>query len=328
MSMTIPWGQKVSDVFIDRLCWIVDDLEIGHGTEDGAGKMMGCFGWETGRTFKASVINKAGSGATGLIQFMPATAQALGTTTAALAKMTEEDQLNYVWKYFAPYKGKLKELSDIYAAILWPKGVGKPDTFVYWDKATKPTTYRQNSGIDMNKNGQITKAEATAKVTKLYEEGFKEGNVREYWPASERDKGVTEPAYSGYAEVLELPPVLPAMTENVDATMPDVQRDFRSVAEAAGVAPMIAERVTPYADIVTQYTKPNVPIASKVSKAVAGWQGNFAGIGAIVGALVLNPDFAKALGGFTLNLARGDGSWGALAALIGAGLIAYRGSRS
>lgn len=324
-AMTMPWGAKVSDTFLDRLCWIVDDLDIGHNTEDGAGKMMGAMGWETGRTFKASIINKAGSGATGLIQFMPDTAEALGTTTSALAKMSEEGQLNYVWKYFAPYKGKLKELSDIYAAILWSKGVGKPETFMYWDKATKPTTYRQNSGIDMNKNGQITKAEATAKVTKLYEEGFKPGNVREYWPANERD--TPTPTYPDGPEQEKYVPksevgTLRELAERVDYVLPVAVETLAPITNTVGLG--YAQQVQD----AYERAKPNVPTLSKVSKAAAGWQGNFAGVGAIVGALVLNPDFAKALGGFTLNLARGDGSWGALAALIGAGLLAYRGSQS
>lgn len=295
-AMNIPWGAKVTDTFLDRLCWVVDDLDIGHGTEDGAGKMMGAMGWETGRTFKANIINKAGSGATGLIQFMPATAHSLGTTTAALAKMSEEDQLNYVWKYFAPYKGRLKELSDIYAAILWPKGVGKPDTFVYWDKATKPTTYRQNSGIDMNKNGQITKGEATAKVTKVYEEGFEPENVREYWPANERDR--------------PLPPTTPYPEPEV-YEVKDEYPEAEWMEQTRATYPATA--------------KPNVPIASTISKAAAGWQGNFAGAALILGGLLGNAQFADALGKFTLRLANGEGYMGAFAALVGAALIAYRG---
>lgn len=287
--MKIAWGQKVSRTFIERLMWIVDDLDIGYGTEDGTNKMMGCIGWETGRTFSPSVINKAGSGATGLIQFMPSTAEKLGTTTSALAKMTAEDQLNYVWKYFAPYKGKLKTLGDIYAAILWPKGVGKPDDYVYWDSKTKPTTYRQNSGIDMNKDGAITKAEATAKVTALYQEGFSEGNVYEY--------GETVP---------EAPP---------ETSEPD----------AKPASDILSDIVRVGLNVPT--SAPNIPILQRVEKAAAGWQGNFAGILVIAGSLLLNPDFATKLAGFTIGLAKGEGSWGALAGLIGAALIAYRGSQ-
>jgi hypothetical protein len=52
------------------------------------------------------------SGATGLIQFMPSTAKELGTATDALARMSAEDQLDYVAAYFAPFKGRLNTLED------------------------------------------------------------------------------------------------------------------------------------------------------------------------------------------------------------------------
>jgi hypothetical protein len=137
---------------------------------------MACMAWESGRTFRADVRNMAGSGATGLIQFMPSTARALGTTTDALARMTPEDQLNYVYKYFEPYKGKLHTLSDLYMAILWPKAVGKPENYVLWDRAAMPTTFRQNAGLDANRDGKIIKSEVAAKLYAMRAEGLRPGN--------------------------------------------------------------------------------------------------------------------------------------------------------
>lgn len=169
------WGAKVSRTFRDRVRWIVADLGLPAAT--GADDLMACMAWESDNTFSPSVLNKAGSGATGLIQFMPTTAKGLGTTTAALAKMTAEDQLNYVYKYFRPYRGKLKNLGDVYMAILWPAGVGQPDSFVLWEKGSRPTTYRQNAGLDVNKDGSITRAEAIAKVSARRAEGLRAGNV-------------------------------------------------------------------------------------------------------------------------------------------------------
>ena len=58
------------------------------------------------------IVNKTG-GATGLIQFMPATARGLGTSTEALKTMTNVQQLDYVYKYFAPYSGRLKSVTDL-----------------------------------------------------------------------------------------------------------------------------------------------------------------------------------------------------------------------
>lgn len=100
----------------------------------------------------------------GLIQFMPATARGLGTTTQALSKMTALEQLEYVHAYFKPYRNRLKNIGDYYMAILWPRGVGKDDNYVLWSKDARPTTYRQNAGLDVNKDGVITRRECLSKI--------------------------------------------------------------------------------------------------------------------------------------------------------------------
>lgn len=167
----IAWGAKVSSTFRDRVWWIADEL---HFDPD---DLMACIAWESDRSFSASVTNKAGSGATGLIQFMPQTARGLGTSTAALAAMTAEDQLNYVYKYFEPWRGRLHTLSDLYMAILSPRAVGQPEHYVLWSEAGMPTTYRQNSGLDANTDGKITKAECSARLWAMKAEGLKPENM-------------------------------------------------------------------------------------------------------------------------------------------------------
>ncbi len=154
----IAWGAHVSPVFRERVWWIADTLSLNPDD------LMACMAWESGESFSPSKKNMAGSAATGLIQFMPSTAVALGTSTAKLAAMTAEDQLNYVYKYFRPYAGRLRNLGDIYMAILWPKGVGQDDSYVLWDKGKQPTTFRQNSGLDINKDGKVTRAECLSKI--------------------------------------------------------------------------------------------------------------------------------------------------------------------
>lgn len=168
MPVGLAWGAKVSAVFRDRVRWMAEDLQLE------ANDLMACMAWESGRSFRADVKNMAGSGATGLIQFMPATARSLGTTVEALAAMTAEDQLNFVWKYFKPHKGRLTSLADIYMAILWPAAVGKADDFALF---TGGVAYRQNAGLDTNRDGKVTKAEAARKVLGLLEEGLRPGNI-------------------------------------------------------------------------------------------------------------------------------------------------------
>lgn len=186
----MAWGAKVSRVFRDRVRWI--GSELGIKPDD----LMGCMAFETGRTFRPDIRNGAGSGATGLIQFMPLTALAfwysheqIQAMTQAeklargrqccdrLAAMTAEDQLNYVYKYFLPYKGRLKNVGDVYMAILWPAGVGKPDAHVLWDAGQKPTTYAQNRGLDVNGDRKITRGEAVSKVMAVYQQGLQQANM-------------------------------------------------------------------------------------------------------------------------------------------------------
>ena len=94
-------------------------------------------------------------GATGLIQFMPATARGLGTTTDALSKMSAVEQLKYVEKYYAPFAGKIKSGTDLYMATFWPAGVGKGDDY----KIGGAEVARVNKIFDLDKNGQITAGE-------------------------------------------------------------------------------------------------------------------------------------------------------------------------
>lgn len=169
----LAWGKKVSKAFRDRVVAMGELLDVDPN------HLMACMAFESGQTFSPSIRNGAGSGATGLIQFMPATAQALGTTTDALAKMSAVKQLDYVEKYFLPRKGKLKTLEDLYMAILWPAGIGKPNDYVLFrkDDPLNPKRYVQNAGLDYNGDGVITKAEAARKVGRQLEIGLGVGNV-------------------------------------------------------------------------------------------------------------------------------------------------------
>lgn len=115
---------------------------------------------ESAGTFSPSVRNPNG-GATGLIQFMPATARGLGTSTEALAKMTNVQQLDWVYKYFKPYTGRIKSYFDLYLATFFPAGIGKNDDYVFATKKLPASVIaRDNKGIDRwPRDGKITMAE-------------------------------------------------------------------------------------------------------------------------------------------------------------------------
>lgn len=169
----LAWGQKVSRTFRDRVWWIADTLSAAQGAPFDANNLMACIAWESGETFSSSVKNMAGSGATGLIQFMPSTAKDLGTTTSRLAQMTAEDQLNFVYKYFVKIikaRGPVVSLEDTYMAILLPSAVGKPNSHPLF---TGGVAYRQNAGLDSNKDGKVTKFEAASHVREKLEKGLR-----------------------------------------------------------------------------------------------------------------------------------------------------------
>ncbi len=162
----LAWGKKVDRQFRDKVLHITDDF--GWHQEQ-ASHLMACMAFESAETFSPSIKNAAGSGATGLIQFMPMTAQGMGTSCHELAQMSAVDQLDYVQAYFEPYYRRIKTLSDMYMAILMPKYIGKPESKAIFSGGI---AYRQNSGLDMDKDGLVTKAEAAAKVHSKLQRGL------------------------------------------------------------------------------------------------------------------------------------------------------------
>jgi Transglycosylase SLT domain len=164
----IAWGKKVSPDFKARIIRCCERLQVNPNY------LMAAIAFETGGTFSPKALN-ARSKATGLIQFMPRTAQGLGTTTDQLSGMTAEDQLVFVEQYLTPYKGRMETIEDTYMAILFPVAIGKPNDHVLFAEGTKE--YEQNRGLDRNKDGQVTKAEAAAQVRTRLEQGLSPANV-------------------------------------------------------------------------------------------------------------------------------------------------------
>jgi hypothetical protein len=128
--------------------------------------------------YKESGLNPAainsGSGATGLIQFMPSTAQALGTSTGALAAMTGTDQLIYVQKYLenvqATYgKDSMPDVASIYLAIFYPRALAEGLDYVLGSEisdAYAAEVAKENPGFDIGSKGYITKGDMYTYIAK------------------------------------------------------------------------------------------------------------------------------------------------------------------
>lgn len=169
----VAWGAKVSPAFRDRVRQFPTLLNAPATTAD---DYMAVMAFETGRTFDPAIRNAAGSGAVGLIQFMPATLGGdFGLTVGQAAAMTAEEQLELVLRYWSRYAGRLVSLSDVYMAVLLPSAIGKAEDQALFTAGTK--AYLQNRGLDANTDGRITKAEAAARVLAMRAEGLMPGNA-------------------------------------------------------------------------------------------------------------------------------------------------------
>lgn len=77
------------------------------------------------------------SGASGLIQFMPATATALGTTVQAIRQMTAAQQWPFVRAYFARFRGRLNSQADVFMAVFYPAAIGKGPGYTFSQRVQK-----------------------------------------------------------------------------------------------------------------------------------------------------------------------------------------------
>ncbi len=147
-----------------------DSAEPGFAAAlDGVGQSLGLnpsyigavMSLESG--FRPDAVNPSG-GASGLIQFMPATAKLLGTTVEALRAMTAIQQLDYVRAYYirAGHAIRPGVAGDYYMATFLPAFVGKPPGTVLAVKGNP--IYDQNAGLDGDRDGVLTVGDVTQKI--------------------------------------------------------------------------------------------------------------------------------------------------------------------
>lgn len=119
--------------------------------------------------FDASVKNHKGSGATGLIQFMPNTAKDFDITVDKLRNMNHIEQLDFVYDYLNFVKKKYKEydsLTELYLAILYPKAIGGGYCYTLYQNPAQ--AYKMNIGLDFDKDGRVTVQDIDKRMKKVY----------------------------------------------------------------------------------------------------------------------------------------------------------------
>ncbi len=127
--------------------------------------------------FDASVMNHRGSGAVGLIQWMPETAEELGVTIAELKGLAHVDQLEYVYKYLDSvrkrYRG-FESLTDLYLAILYPKAL--EGDYCYTLYANPSRKYKLNIGLDENSDGRVTVSDIDKRMQRIFPTAYMTDN--------------------------------------------------------------------------------------------------------------------------------------------------------
>lgn len=155
VSYQLPQEVLGDTEFLNEVTRVSTDLNVSPND------LLAVIDFETAGSFSPS--QKSGtSSATGLIQFLKSTAEGLGTSTEALSSMTRAEQMKYVEKYLKPYKGRIKNQGDLYMAVHWPRAVGKSDDYVMYREGSN--NYKANKGLDVNKDGTVTRAETLQRL--------------------------------------------------------------------------------------------------------------------------------------------------------------------
>lgn len=94
------------------------------------------------------------SGASGLIQWMPATAALFHTSVEAIRRMSAEEQLPLIAAYFKRVAPKGLGRDDVYLGIFSPAYIGDPDEKVV--STSGHPVYEENKGLDFDHDGVVT----------------------------------------------------------------------------------------------------------------------------------------------------------------------------
>jgi len=191
-AFDMAWSRNVSKEFRTK---IMDWCKRQGFEPIVASWLMACMHFESGGTFSPSKQNNGGSNFFGLIQFGTAAAADLAQfyktdiTLEKLKKMSQLEQLDWVFKYFEMWgrRGKkYTQLEDFYLTIFYPAAVGKKADQVMFRNRTEQNkalvgdfeakAYVQNRGFDADKDGVITVGEICTTIYNTYYKGMDPAN--------------------------------------------------------------------------------------------------------------------------------------------------------
>jgi hypothetical protein len=247
-------GYKAPDAVLQDINFMGKVKSVSADIGINPNDLLRVIEFETGKSFSPSVRPYAKDGkrissAVGLIQFLESTAKGLGTTTEALAGMTATEQMEYVGKYLAPNKGKLKNFGDVYMAVHWPAAVGKDEAYVMYEKGSQ--AYEGNKNLDTNGDGTVTRGESIASVL------------------SRTGGGVMTTPYTAEAEKMIQPEAQllpPELTGGVTAPSPDMATTPQPVPVEAlpATTPALSAQEQAIRQEAEGKTAANTPIDQKV----------------------------------------------------------------
>ena len=110
--------------------------------------------------------NRKGSGAFGLLQWMPSTFEEMDIDKVSTSPLR---QLKYVEQYLNLQQkrfGNFDNFTDLKLSVLYPRAVNKSNNFVLYQKPNR--AYYQNKGLDWNKDGRVTVGDIEGKMKRRY----------------------------------------------------------------------------------------------------------------------------------------------------------------
>lgn len=180
-SEHIMWGSNTESLYLlDEAAQYVDDTDafadkvrtVSQRLEVPAEWLMTVMYAES--KFNAGVANHKGSGAVGLIQWMPATLKTdFGVSVKSVQNAGHIKQMDYVFKYLNNVKqryGSFNNLTDLYLAILYPRALGGDYCYTLYAKPS--VDYQQNSGLDFDDDGRVTVRDIDKHLEKIYPTAF------------------------------------------------------------------------------------------------------------------------------------------------------------